>query len=154
MFLLHCIHLGSNSTWPLPSAKRVPQSVSHLLRVWLQRYMRGIIAEMIRALQQAATVTVSPGPTIALRLDRKLTHGQNKQSIDMLWIFTWSELIGFWKSRCGCCASLDLMRLVIEDALALALLWFELVAVLVPHTLIWVQLRKALPFGDITEIHL
>ena len=38
-----------------------------------QHNMRGIITEMMRALQQAAAVTVSHGPTIAPRLDKNLT---------------------------------------------------------------------------------
>lgn len=41
--------------------------------------MRGIIAERVRALQEAATVTVFHGTTIALRLDKNLTQKQSKQ---------------------------------------------------------------------------
>lgn len=47
--------------------------------------MRGIITETMRALHQPAAVTVSHGPTIALRLDKNLTQGHGKLLIVTLW---------------------------------------------------------------------
>lgn len=93
VLLCCCIHLVSNSTWPLPSANLTPQSVSRLSTVWLQRDMRGIITETMRALHQAAAVTVSRGPTTAPRLDKNLTQGQSKLLVVTLWTYTWAEVI-------------------------------------------------------------
>lgn len=49
--------------------------------------MRGIITETTRALHQPAAVTVSHGPTIAPRLDKNLTQGQDK----LLGVTLWTE---------------------------------------------------------------